>query len=344
MCIDYSAISDQFPWVVEENLNCVLSPDSDGFLCGLLMTNMLNWAVKGFYDGKVLVTEDGVTPEECVFLDIDINRREVRSVGHHVVLYNKRLLAELKEQGWFQYDNCVQPNNMRCFDGKQDFQRKYPFGTIHLLIGILHDALPDRLEIAPDGIWPLMFTDGVSNNLFGYPENCLEWIQWLRIVDSDHILNRIFCGSDYSVHEIMQGLNSFFRLRDRYNASGRYRDGEYSGGGANRRTGHNMRISNTQGEPINLVPDEPAHTFHVHEAERERVKGFISEMSRYIGWEYRGERWAWDGLCVNAFRKQDFSKTRLNNATYKEMMSRQPFSLAMTRGDNIEYTLVSEGR
>ena len=28
--------------------------DSDGFLCALLVTNVLDWEVAGFYDGKVV--------------------------------------------------------------------------------------------------------------------------------------------------------------------------------------------------------------------------------------------------------------------------------------------------
>ncbi len=261
-----------------------------------------------------------------------------------MVLYNKRLLLDLVERGWFQYTNCIQPNNMREFDGKQDFQRKYPFGTIHLLIGILDHVLRERVEIAPDGIWPLLFTNGVLNNLFGYPENCLDWLEWLGITDEGHALNRVFCGSDYSVHEIMKGLDSFFRVRDRYNARGHYRDGSYRAGGANRRTGHNMRISDPRGEIINLVPDANGQTFHIHEVEQERVVGFISEMSRRVGWEYRERRWAWGGLSVTVFQKEDMSKGRVNNATYAELMSRRPFSLAMTRADNIEYTLVNPAR
>jgi len=33
--IDYEEIVSRFPWVVEREQNCILSPDSDGLLCGL---------------------------------------------------------------------------------------------------------------------------------------------------------------------------------------------------------------------------------------------------------------------------------------------------------------------
>jgi hypothetical protein len=53
--IDYEAIVKNYPWIIHEKMNCILSPDSDGLLCGLLMGHVFDWSVKGFYDGKILV-------------------------------------------------------------------------------------------------------------------------------------------------------------------------------------------------------------------------------------------------------------------------------------------------
>ncbi len=304
------------------------------------MSNVLGWHTKGFYDGKVLLLEEGLDKDDCIFLDLDINRSHIRSVGHHVVAYNKRLTDELQAKGVFQYSACIQPNNMRGFDGRNDFQLKYPFGTIHLLVGIIHAALPDHVKIAPEGIWPLLFADGVWNNLFGYTENCLDWMDWLGITDRAHILNRFFCGADYTVYEIMRGLDTFLRIRDEYNAKGSFSDGRYSTGGRTKRTGHNLRITDPRGKPINLVPDSNGATFAIHQRERDRVVGFIQQMAKHIGWDYSTEDWCWDRLCLTKFRKGDFSKGRLNNSSYMALMARHPFSLAMTSSQNIEYTEV----
>jgi len=63
--IDYSAIIDKYPWIVKRNQKYILSPDSDGFLCALLLTNYLDSQVVGFYDGKVALIA-GIPPSRSV--------------------------------------------------------------------------------------------------------------------------------------------------------------------------------------------------------------------------------------------------------------------------------------
>lgn len=55
--LDYYALLSQHPWIVEKEKKCILSPDSDGLLCGLLVTSVLDWRVCGFYDGKVMLVD-----------------------------------------------------------------------------------------------------------------------------------------------------------------------------------------------------------------------------------------------------------------------------------------------
>ena len=52
--IKYETLLKKHPWIVKKNAKCILSPDSDGLLCGLFMSHHLNWEVVGFYDGKIL--------------------------------------------------------------------------------------------------------------------------------------------------------------------------------------------------------------------------------------------------------------------------------------------------
>ena len=61
--IDYDDLIKRHPWILQKNQQCILSPDSDGLLCGLFMSHMLNWQIKGFYDGKVMVLEKEVSKE-----------------------------------------------------------------------------------------------------------------------------------------------------------------------------------------------------------------------------------------------------------------------------------------
>jgi len=58
--INYGETIKMHPWIVFEDCDCIISPDCDGFLCGLLVSNLLNWNIVGFYDGKALVFENKI--------------------------------------------------------------------------------------------------------------------------------------------------------------------------------------------------------------------------------------------------------------------------------------------
>ncbi|MBI3616506.1 MAG: hypothetical protein HY211_08355 [Candidatus Omnitrophica bacterium] len=87
--VDYGRITQQHPWILTEGQQAVLSPDSDGFLCALFLSRYLKWKIVGFYDGKILLLQKGLSAKKCVFLDMEIFRPDVRSVGQHMLLYNK---------------------------------------------------------------------------------------------------------------------------------------------------------------------------------------------------------------------------------------------------------------
>ena len=172
--INYKEIIEKYPWIVEKNHKAILSPDSDGLLCGLFMAHYFNWTIKGFYDGKVMLLKDGVKPKECIFLDMEIARSDIRSLGHHMLLLNKNS----KPENWdTNFKNCIQPNNLREYDGKHNFRLKYPLATIHILMGIVNEHTSVALD--ENSIPALYFTDGVFNVLFSYPENVLNWLNFL---------------------------------------------------------------------------------------------------------------------------------------------------------------------
>lgn len=334
--VDYATLIKQYPWVVERGKKYILSPDSDGFLCGLLVTNFLDGEVVGFYDGKILISKNGVDFNSCIFLDVEINRRGIGSMGNHLIEYNRNLVLNNRN-----FDECIQPNILRDFDGKTAFQRKYPFGTIHLLLGIAQaggmiNELPDT------AISPLLFADGVGNNLFGYPENCLDWINYLRINQESHVLHKFLCENNKNFYQIMQHLKQFFEIRDNYNATGYFDGSNFVQGGNNKRTGHKIKITNGQGVQINLIKN--GSNFDIHTTETQRVQGFIHEISKMMGWRYLENKWGWTGFNLKVFQKNMLSgdstiaSSRLNNQTYKALFDRNPFSLAMTASNRVEYT------
>ncbi|MDI6820759.1 MAG: hypothetical protein QMD65_01100 [Patescibacteria group bacterium] len=335
--IDYAALIAQHPWTTARDRYCILSPDSDGFLCGLLVTNFLNWEVAGFYDGKILISKSGVDFNECIFLDVEINRRDVGSIGNHLVEFNRNLVINNHNFG-----ECIQPNILRGFDGKTSFQRKYPFATIHLLLGILQEGGVIN-NLPESAISPLLFADGVGNNLFGYPENCLDWINYLKINQDTHILHKFLCENNLNFYQIMQYLGRFFAMRDRFNATGYFNGANFVQGGNNKRTGHKIKITNGQGAQINLVSN--GSNFNIHSIEAQRVQGFIGEVARMMGWQYLDRKWNWSNFDLKVLQKgmlsgdSTIASARLNNQTYKALFDRNPFSLAMTASNRIEYTI-----
>ena len=322
--IDYDELIKKHSWIVEKNVNCILSPDSDGLLCGLLMSHFLNWKIKGFYDGKVMVLEKGLSVKDCVFSDMEIFRKDVRSFGHHMLLFNRNS----KPTNWENFENCIQPNNLREYDGLHDFRLKYPLATIHMLLGILGHKF--KLEISEEAIAPLFFTDGTFNVLFGYPENVLNWLNYLKAKEENSPLKTIFLSEKYSVYKLMLEMDKFFRDRDEITIA--------------RERGDRLRISQKDGTPYNL--EKHNSTYFISEEAVNRIKRFIQILSKFTGWKFKQENWLWKNFDLFRFTKRDFkgNNKRVNSQNYTELLNKNPLSWAMTSGDNIEYTLEEPDR
>jgi len=316
--INYSEIIKKHKWIVEQNQNCILSPDSDGLLCGLFMSHYLNWNIKGFYDGKVMLLENNVSAKDCIFLDIEVFRKNIRSVGHHMVQFNKKR----KPTNWDNYDNCIQPNILRDYDGYKDFRLKYPLATIHLLIGIISSKLD--ISIPESAICPLFFTDGTFNVLFKYPENVLNWLNYLRAND-DGPLKFIFENEEYSVFSLMTAMDDFFRQRDEISVP--------------KERGDRLRISETNGSPCNIIKNNNLYDINIDA--KNRIVNFVKILSKLTTWNYNEDKWLWKNFKLYKFTKNDFTgqKIRLNNKNFEEFLTKKPLSWAMTSGQNVEYTI-----
>jgi hypothetical protein len=312
--IDYRKIIGRHPWIVERNHKCILSPDCDGLLCGLFMSHYLNWEIRGFYDGKVLLLDKNTSTKDCVFLDMEVFRKEVRSVGHHMVLFNKNK----KPSNWDNFANCIQPNNLRNHDGYKDFRSKYPLATIHLLIGIVAEKL--KVEIPKSAICPLFYVNGVFKNLFGYPENCLDWLRYLKANDKKSKLRDIFLNEHYSIYNLMVALKDFFVQLENLSS---------------KRLGNDkVKISSPKGEAVNVVKRDDV--FDLEQQEREKVEAFLKILSELTGWNYKIGNWQWSNFCLKTFSKKSI---RPNNRNFEAMMKKKPITWAMTSRAAIEYTL-----
>ena len=203
--LDYQKLLNDYTWLKEKN-KIIISPDVDGFLCGLLVSYYLGWEIVGFYDGsKLLVDKDVQNWRECVFLDMEIYQKDVRSVGNHLLLYNKN-----KEPSTWRinFTQCINPNNLRKFDRLHDFKRKYPFGTIHFLICLLEN-MGKEVKISKDAIGIILYADGVFKSLMNYPENCVDWLNWLSAKELEifkHFRDAKLSNIIHSLEEIFRSL------------------------------------------------------------------------------------------------------------------------------------------
>jgi hypothetical protein len=321
--INYPDVVRCYPWIIKRNQKCILSPDSDGLLCGLFLSKYLGWKIVGYYDGKVLLLKNGVSTRDtdCVFIDMEIYRPYVKSVGHHMVLWNRRT----KPDNWdLYYRHCLQLNNLREYDGNQDFRLKYPLATIHFLIGVLGTQI--SLLFPQTAIAPLFFVDGTFKVLYSYPENVLNWLNYLGIKQDTSPLRKIFMHEHFTVYSQIEAMDDFFRRRDTLNIRGE--------------RGDKFVISTSQSDFKNIETDRPG-TVRITSEAKEKLRGFIELLSDATHWEYDESHWAFSDLKKYQFTKGSFEadQKRVNNSTFKYFIAQNPLSWAMTSGQNIEYTL-----
>lgn len=323
---DFDALLERFPWINERNHYCILSPDSDGLLCGLFMSKYRGWKIVGFYDDKVGVIKNDYLDKDIILLDGEIFRKNVKSVGHHMLKWNKK--QKLDFSGFSQ---CIQPNLIRDYDGKNNFRLKYPLATIHLLISLIayadHKQNKKEIFLSEDAVAPLFFTDGVFNVLFSYPENVLNWLTYLRIDEEWNPLKNIFKNDSFSVYETMELMHEFFIKRD--------------GISTTKERGDRLKISSKDGDPYNIENTKNG-LVKINSDAVERILKFIDMVAKATNWDFEDNDWdCWDDLKYYKFSKDDFKGKgwTLTNAHFEEFLSLNPLSWAMTSTNNIEFTL-----
>lgn len=318
--IDYVKILKDHPWIAKKNQKCILSPDSDGLLCGLFMSHYLNWEIVGFYDGKVCILKNGISAfnDDVCFLDIEIYREGVKSMGHHMLsVYNSAKPVDWNER----FKDCIQPNLIRNYD-KNSFRLKYPLATIHLLIGILENKIDIKVE--SNAIFPLIFVDGTYNVMFSYPENVMNWWKFLKVEDNSKLLKTIFLGENYTVYKLMLEMDNFFRERDKISISGE--------------RGDRMKISSKDGKAYNI--ENEYGLYKINDDTANRCKSFLKLLSDHTRWEFKNDSWNFDGFNLMQFSKSDFKSNNwtITKSNFINFLSLNPLSWAMTSGDNIEFT------
>lgn len=314
--LNYDDLIARYPWVVEREQDCILSPDSDGLLCGLLMSHYLGWRIRGFYDGKILAIKERVNPQNCVFLDMEIFRSNIRSIGQHMVMYDKGDLPP----NWSSFNNCIAVNNLRNYDFKNNFKLKYPFGTVHVLLSILGQN--QTIPISKNAVAPLLYTDGTFKNQFNYPENCLSWLDFLGAGNASSPLQKIFMNRHYSVYELMIELKGLFS--------------EISTIGSGKRGGDKVKISDSRGNITNIDP----RTHQIKPAIKAQAEDFLKMLANKTRWVFTPTHWTWGPYQITRFKK---GSIKPGKARYNALLAQNPISLAIISGKSIEYTIDGSG-
>ena len=304
--INYSDIIKNYSWIVEPNQKCIISPDTDGILCGLFMSAFFNWEIVGYYDGKDLALKKKLKPSDCVFLDMEIFRKNCKSIGQHMVLYNKNNVPK----NWDNFSNSINPNNIRCFDTNKNFALKYPLATIHLLMCIARTTV--EFSVPKSAVTVLLYVDGTFKNLLNYPENCISWLHYLNAKNESSplaTLLNIFAAQKIStmMHDL-EKIVSEFRL--------------IAGG---KRGGDKIKILEIQN---NSFPDDLLS----------RTLTLTNFLSGLTGWGFINEKWAMDDLQVTNLKKDIIPVGKLNGTNYAAILRKNPISFAITGTKQIEYT------
>jgi hypothetical protein len=302
--LNYEELLEKYRWPKEKNKKAVISPDIDGFLCGLLVSYYLGWEIVGLYDGGDLLIEGKNEWKECVFIDMEIYREEVCSIGNHLLLYNKNK----KPKSWVKFRNCINPNNLRNFDKVHDFKNKYPFGTIHFLICLL-SKMDVPVDISKEAIGIILFADGVFKSIMNYPENCVDWLSWLKAKELS-FFNRF---SETSISDIVHRLQRIF--------------GEL-----------NLRFGKL---PLKNISQD------TYEELSNKLLNLLDQLSDWTGWKLKQNCWKvlnFNNLCNPVIIKRKRAE-KINNSKYQKILNtRDIISFSFPTSSRLEYSIAKNKR
>jgi hypothetical protein len=140
---------------LEHSKKLIISPDMDGFMTAKLLERFNGSKIVGSYDKNILCLADGINPEECLFVDCDMNRQEYVSLGNHM-----RLLED---------NMSVESFNPNVHFGVSTYSDKFPFATAFLI------SFATEVETSPADLIRMAFADSTLKNMEKYERNMRNW-------------------------------------------------------------------------------------------------------------------------------------------------------------------------
>ena len=140
---------------LEYSKNLIISPDMDGFMTAKLLERFNGSKIVGSYDKNILCLADGINPEECLFVDCDMNRQEYVSLGNHM-----RLLED---------NMSVESFNPNVHFGVSTYSDKFPFATAFLI------SFAIEADLSEQDLIRMAFADSTLKNMEKYSDNMRNW-------------------------------------------------------------------------------------------------------------------------------------------------------------------------
>ena len=161
---------------LEHSKNLIISPDMDGFMSAKLLERFNGSKIVGSYDKNILCLADGINPEECLFVDCDMNRQEYVSPGNHM-----RLLED---------NMSVESFNPNVHFGVSTYSDKFPFATAFLI------SFAIEADLSEQDLIRMAFADSTLKNMEKYSDNMRNWSTRMEhpatkyIIDNSDIAKR----------------------------------------------------------------------------------------------------------------------------------------------------------
>ena len=127
----------------------------DGFMSAKLLERFNGSQIVGSYDKNLLCLADGIDPEQCLFLDCDMNRFNFVSLGNHM-----RLLED---------NMSFKSFNPNVHFGVTTYSDKFPFATAFLI------SFATEVQTSTADLVRMAFADSTLKNMEKYEPNMRNW-------------------------------------------------------------------------------------------------------------------------------------------------------------------------
>jgi len=140
---------------LEHSQQLVISPDMDGVVSAQLINRFNGSKIVGTYDKNILCLADGVNPDECLFVDCDMNRQNYVSLGNHMRLLNDNM--------------SVESFNPNVHFGVSTYSDKFPYATAFLI------SFATEVQTSDSDLIRMAYADSTLKNMESYSANMINW-------------------------------------------------------------------------------------------------------------------------------------------------------------------------